>query len=206
MGIHHALPDAEIVGVDIAPQKRYPFTFVHRDALEFVRERGVDFDFFWASPPCQKYSSLQRFTKREYPDLLPPTRKALIATGKPWVIENVYGAPLNFPIRLCGLSFDLPLYRHRYFETSFGLLAPPHISHDEMAMRRGEIYPVHGHPGGKREKRSTKGAYYSGSTADWKRAMGIDWMIAKELVEAIPPAYSEYILRQWATSFLSTGS
>jgi DNA (cytosine-5)-methyltransferase 1 len=39
-----------------------------------------------------------------------------------------------------------------------------------------------------------------GKTADTmdqaREAMGIDWMIWKELVEAIPPAYTEFLGRQ----------
>jgi hypothetical protein len=27
--------------------------------------------------------------------------------------------------------------------------------------------------------------------------MGIDWMTGNELAESIPPAYSEYIAKQW---------
>lgn len=35
MGLHRAWPDAEIVGVDIETQPRYPFTFVQGDAITF---------------------------------------------------------------------------------------------------------------------------------------------------------------------------
>lgn len=122
MGLHRAWPGAEIVGVDIKPQKRYPFTFALADALEHSVE---GFDFIWASPPCQRYSRLQQFGFRNHPDLLPATRARLQRQSAPWVIENVYGAPLRFPAMLCGLEFNLAIYRHRYFEGSFQLLAPP---------------------------------------------------------------------------------
>lgn len=189
MGLHRA--GFEVVGVDNRPQKRYPFEFVCADAMNFPL---AGFDFVWASPPCQRYSRLQQFGFRDHPDLLPAVRDRLAALRVPWVIENVYGAPLCWPVMLCGLSFDLSVYRHRFFESSIRLFAPAHVKHDKAAMRAGKIFGVHGHSGGTREKRS--GAYYSGTHADWSRAMGIDWMINAELVEAIPPAYSEFLARQ----------
>ena len=56
MGYHRAGFE-EIVGVDIKPKPRYPFTFVQGDALEYVREHGQEFDAIHASPPCQGYST-----------------------------------------------------------------------------------------------------------------------------------------------------
>lgn len=57
MGYHRAFPDAEIVGVDIKPQPRYPFEFVQSDALE-VDLAG--FDLIHASPPCQSFTAYRR--------------------------------------------------------------------------------------------------------------------------------------------------
>ncbi len=42
MGLHRAWPNAEIVGVDIKPQPRYPFTFVQADAMTYSLA-GFDF-------------------------------------------------------------------------------------------------------------------------------------------------------------------
>ena len=120
----------EVVGVDIVPQPNYPFEFYQADAL------GFDFDPGWfhavhASPPCQAYSSLRGFTTTEYPQLIEYVRELLIQTGLPYVIENVVGAPLINPIRLCGSSFGLKVWRHRLFETSFQIPLLPPCSHSE---------------------------------------------------------------------------
>ena len=97
VGYHRAGFD-EIIGVDNRPQPRYPFAFVKADALEFVKSFGAGFDAIHASPPCQKYSITVHIRKNEsrtYPDLIAPTRKCLRAVGRPYVIENVIGAPLQ---------------------------------------------------------------------------------------------------------------
>src|SRR4051812_19572514 len=82
----------DIVGVDISPQPNYPFEFHQGDAIEFVKEHGHEFDFIHASPPCQASSLISRGTnagKFDYEQLIPETRAALEATGKPFCIENV---------------------------------------------------------------------------------------------------------------------
>lgn len=190
MGYHRA--GFEVVGVDIAPQPRYPFTFVQGDALEYVAEHGHEFDAIHASPPCQKHSTM---TKRHgaavvesHPDLIEPTRQALRATGLPYVIENVPGAPVS-GITLCGSMFGLSVRRHRVFESNVPLTAPPC---DHKA--QGRVVGVYGHAGGSSKR---DGITFSG-TDTWREAMGIDWMVGRELAEAIPPAYTEHIGAQIA--------
>ena len=136
----------EIVGVDIKPQPRYPFTFVETDALKYLKEHGHEFDAIHASPPCQAYSimhNLPWLKGREYPELILPTRELLQAVGKPYVIENVMGARYGAPgIEkrgleahgmqagwLCGAMFGLPFYRHRLFETNWFWMQPGHPKH-----------------------------------------------------------------------------
>ena len=107
----------EVIGVDIKPQPHYPFEFHQGDAMTYPLE---GFDAYHASPPCQRYSRTKSLHPGcKYPDLLAQTRNLLIATGKPWVIENVVGAPFQHWIMLCGMMFGLRTYRHRRFETSF---------------------------------------------------------------------------------------
>lgn len=178
----------EIVGVDINEQPRYPFGFIRGDALQVLREIGGDFDVIHASPPCQAYAITNNIWKKSesYPDLVAPTREILQEIGKPYVIENVPGAPLNNPITLCGVMFDLHVIRHRLFESNQFLFQPEHQPHKFRASygrspKNGEYYTVSGHFG------DVKGA---------RKAMGIEWMRRSELAQAIPPAYTKWIGEQ----------
>ena len=54
-GYHRA--GFEVVGVDPAPQPRYPFEFHQADAIQFLKAHAQEFDIIHASPPCQRYSS-----------------------------------------------------------------------------------------------------------------------------------------------------
>lgn len=202
MGLHRAWPRAKITGVDIAPQKNYPFNFVQADAMDFDLE---GFDFIWASPPCQAHSVLRnlRQTKimrgRPEPiDLIAPVREKLKQSGAQYVIENVEGAPLERgSIRLCGLQFGLKVLRHRYFESSVGLMQPPHIRHIRGCILRRELFCIVGSGGGRcwpgRPEKVFK-IYWT--LKQGSEAMGIDWMTRYELTQAIPPAYSEFIAKQ----------
>jgi len=179
----------DIVGVDIEQQRRYPYTFVLGDALEYVARYGHLFDVIHASPPCQKYSVMSRVNNNHYPDMIGITRCALLVSGKPYVIENVPGSPLINPLTLCGTMFDLKVIRHRLFECNPPIwFAPATCNHDTGGIPRAG-YGV-----------STKGFIsVSGHirNTDYARtAMGIDWMTRSELVQAIPPAYTRFIGEQ----------
>src|SRR4030043_68681 len=90
MGYHWA--GFEVVGVDIEPQPHFPFEFHQADALTYPLD---GFDAYHASPPCQGYSiSRHMLWTKGAEKLIPATRTQLIVTGKPYVIENVPGAPL----------------------------------------------------------------------------------------------------------------
>ena len=110
--------DVEIWGVDICPQQNYPYIFVESGALKFLTENGADFDFLHASPPCQSHTSLNALHKKEYPCFIEQVRKEFIRLSKPYVIENVPGAPLQNPILICGHDLGMPMHGHRIFETS----------------------------------------------------------------------------------------
>lgn len=190
-GLHRAWPDAEITGVDIVQQKRYPFRHVVADAMTYPLD---GFDFVWASPPCQQYSRMRHIKGRDmaaYPRLVDALRTRLEASGAAWIIENVPGATFRSGVTLCGLMFGLRVFRHRAFESSALLFAPDHPRHVER-IGTGRLASYQGQPG-----RMVTVAGHLFSMAAGSAAMGIDWMRKDELAEAIPPAYSEYLARQY---------
>ena len=192
----------DVVGTDLTPRfaKRYPFEFHAADAIEFVKDRGHEFDAIHASPPCQRYS-ITNAAKRNYPDLVGPTRDALIASGKPWVIENVVGAPLQDPTLLCWTMFNEPgsvldddetplqMFRHRLFETSFDLPSPE-------CKHRTTMQVAGAYGGARRDKEEARNVRHGGyvpSKQIQERLLGIDHMTQHGLHQSIPPAYSEYV-------------
>jgi DNA (cytosine-5)-methyltransferase 1 len=210
--VGYARAGFDVVGCDIEPQPHYPFPFVEGDALELLRcllrgglfrdsnNRTIyleDVAVIHASPPCQKYSQVNRrqhLQGRDYPDLIVPTRKLLLSIGKPWIIENVEMAPLRGAIRLCGTAFNLPIRRHRIFESSFFLFGVDCVHSRFKEKKYPTCFQSKGEP---RRKSSVVQCY--GATAGvglWPDALGIDWMNRKEMSQAIPPAYTHYIGKQ----------
>jgi DNA (cytosine-5)-methyltransferase 1 len=174
-----------VTGIDIKPQPRYAGdVFIQADALEYLAEHGHEFDAIHASPPCQAYSVTQNIHGREYPELVEPMRAALNASDKPYVIENVVGAPLHTSIELCGLMFGLQVYRHRRFESNVMLFQPAHQRHVAACTQVG------------RRPKDGEFMTVAGHFADIKAAriaMQIPWMTRDELAQAIPPAYTKCI-------------
>lgn len=190
MGYHQA--GFEVVGVDINPQKNYPFEFIQGDAMTYPLD---GFDAIHASPPCQKFTSMKSMhNAKEHADLLTPTRVRLQASGLPYVIENVPGAPMENPVVLCGSMFGLgvvepaaELRRHRLFEVSPWYAAPPPMP---CAHKKGRVIGVYGGHGRDRRRVTNTQDF---STDARREAMGIEWMNGTELSQAIPPAYTKYI-------------
>ncbi len=117
----------DVVGVDIEPQSRYPFRFIQADALTFPLS---GFDLIHASPICKSYSATAVLNDASHPRQIEAVRERLAGSGVPYVIENVPGAPLRSPVMLCGAMFPgLRVYRHRLFEASFRIPAPPEPEH-----------------------------------------------------------------------------
>jgi DNA (cytosine-5)-methyltransferase 1 len=189
----------EVVGVDIKPQPNYPFEFHQYDAMTYPLD---GFDAIHASPPCQAYSVLRHAAEHkgsDHPDLVDATRVLLEQAGVPWVMENVPGAPLRTTIVLCGSMFGLgsngrQLRRHRLFETNVAIMSPP-------CNHQGEAIGVYGGGptgrytfgnGARKDYYGRRGGY-QGTIAEKREAMGIDWMNAREINQAIPPAYTEHI-------------
>jgi DNA (cytosine-5)-methyltransferase 1 len=186
-----------IVGVDIESRPNYPFAFVQGDALEPPVDLG-EFDLIHASPPCQRYSDLAHRNGNgdEWPNLIGPTRDLLEPSGRPWVIENVEGAPLRDPVMLCGTMFPgLRVIRHRLFEASFPIEAPKHgrhplvFTHDKRKAHYGRL------------NQDTAFVQVTGggncTVKNARDAMGVGWMTKAELNEAIPPAFTEWVGSQF---------
>jgi len=196
------------------------------DGVQFIREHGHKFDAVHTGPPCQNQIAITKANRKrdgwtdDHVNLIPETRDALAKSLYSWIpcsIENGESEHLRPDVVLCGLAFGLPVLRHRYFELHGpreGVAAPPHVSHRghltigwrHGCLRtlepsvcpkhdrwcRGTVYGVYGKGGGKP------------SVADAQHALDIDWMTdIRDLNEAIPPAYTEYIGKQWM-SFLNT--
>lgn len=203
-GWGYHLAGFDVVGVDVTPQPRYPFEFVQADAIEYMETHGHEFDAIHASPPCQAYSITKNAHTVEHPDLLDPTRDALEATGKPWVIENVEGAPLREPLTLCGTEFGLrardvdgvmlALKRHRLFESNVFLMGAGGCSHDGTPVAGSYTGSRHRTPAD-RDNPERRGGYTPHRSVR-AELMGIDWMNERELALAIPPVYTEFIGRQ----------
>lgn len=183
----------EVVGVDIIPQPNYPFAFVQMDAIETLKhilDGNLRPNFIHASPPCQVDLAITKGTnagKYSYPDLYPITRELMLQTGIPGVIEHPSAAK---HVVLCGEMFNLGVIRHRRFELIGWKTDPPkHVRHRGRVRgwRHGVFYDgpyvgAYGDGGGR------------GSADELRVAMGIPWMqTRRELTEAIPPAYTEWI-------------
>lgn len=193
----------DVVGIDINPQPRYPFEFIQADAVKFLEEHGHEFDFIHASPPCQGYSKCKSLAMARnggkygrHPKLIAKVRALLKKSGKPYVIENVPGAPLRNPINLFGSQFGLLTQRQRCFESNCVLALP------EMKRRKMQT-PSAGNGVGPDGSISicgsggVRGMRASEILAYWSKALGgVDWMIRSEMAECIPPAYTQFVGNQ----------
>jgi DNA (cytosine-5)-methyltransferase 1 len=201
-GYRHA--GFDLIGVDIEPQPNYPrpAEFIQADALDVLRDKTfvAGFDAIHASPPCQAYSNLNAYNHKTYPDLIAPVRELILESGLPYVIENVEAAAseLKDPVMLCGPLFGLKVYRHRLFETNWPLAASSEPKHLWLCARNGYL-PTPERPfmtitGGK-HSRAWQNAACDAMDMPWiKVPAGGDTKLGiREVCEAIPPAYTEFI-------------
>ncbi|WP_339283014.1 DNA cytosine methyltransferase [Paenibacillus sp. FSL R5-0486] len=196
----------EVVGVDIKPQPNYPYEFIQADALEILKNKDFisQFDVLTASPPCQAHSKAKSLSVArnggkygDHLDLIPETRRLLEETGKPYIIENVAGSPLENPVKLFGSQFkNLYTQRERWFESNIPLVEPDVPREKMKTPSAGNGIGEDGSisicgSGGVRGLNAKQIRLY------WGFAMGgIDWMSRNELAEAIPPAYTEFLGKQ----------
>jgi DNA (cytosine-5)-methyltransferase 1 len=200
----------DIFGVDnsAARLKRYPFPHAQADAIEYILDHGHEYDIIHASPTCTGYSRATAAIPdriNRYDRLIAATRAALIDVGRPYVIENVGDArpELVDPVMLCGRMFGLAaidddgtplvLDRHRLFESSLPITAPPHPHHDRRLQVAGS------YAGARRDKTEARHIRHGGyvPAADIQRALiGVPWMSERGCQLSIPPAYAEHIGHQ----------
>jgi len=182
----------DVIAIDIEDHPNNPHHFYQMDWREGLEKFVHLVDAIHASPPCQGYSRTKSLHSNEYDKLLEEVREALEETGKPYIIENVQGAPMQSPIILDGLMFGLKVVRKRLFESNCFLMMPG------KGAKRGSV-------GGKNCTRETFNGYYivgghqMGTVAEWKMAMGVDAdreVSREELAEAIPPAYTRFLGEQ----------
>lgn len=199
MGYHRA--GFEVIGVDKNAQPRYPFEHHVADAIEVLEELAETGQVFGkrptathASPPCQPFTAYRRRgagVGSNYVNLIPETREMLWAIGKPYIIENVQSArsELIDPVCVCGSSFGLDVRRHRLFESNVPLVGTvcDHLWQTPRfppATNRANL------------RSTVEVGVWRIPLEVQRKAMGIDWMELRELSEAIPPAYTEWLGKQ----------
>jgi hypothetical protein len=195
-----------VTSVDILPQPdNCADEFVQADAFAFLIANWGDFHAVHTSFPCQASSGPTKGTNakrnakkgkgKRHLDLNPAGRALLDEVGLPYVMENVQGSVLRRDLTLCGLMYGLPIFRHRYFELG-GWSMPAkrcrgRADHQGRRVRGyrhgvnyadGDILAIYGNGGGK------------ATTEECRKGLGIDWSWDRaQLIEAIPPAYTEDI-------------
>lgn len=167
------------------------------------------------SPPCQGQntataSNRARGIVDDHPSLVEPTRYLLRRTGLPYVIEQPTSSikgTIRRDVTLCMDMFkgELPppwVQKHRSFE-----LGGDYSWRQRKIMDSVPLHPKHaGYVRGHRHGVVREGPYVAGygkgggkaTAAELRHAMGIDWMTDRfDLCEAIPPAYTEWLGRQF---------
>lgn len=199
-----------IRGLDIEPQPDYPFEFVECDALRFLDRHaflGWHYDAYHASPPCQAHTRAGHLRtaqggESKYADMLTPTLVLIRRCPKPWVVENVPGAPFNPQpgetlLMLCGSMFGLGVQRHRLFLSNVPLVAPGPCRHNtfepDPITGRPRPWGVYHVPGDS----IPKGGRTARDAEHGRQLMGVKRSISWQgLKEGVPPAYGEWIGRQ----------
>ena len=230
MGFH--LAGFDVYGVDIAPQKHYPFAFHLGDVLEvlailnaggavdFTHRDGTvewltlaDFAAAHGSPPCQENTRAKtlrgaqgKLLKEHGGNMIPETRIALDMTGLPYVMENVEGSDLVNTVLLCGSMFP----ELRVTDSTGIRWLQRHRLFESNVWLMAPGSCSHRSAGVR-----PLGVYYKlgdnvpqgGQTArtlvEASALMGIDWLPFSRLKEAIPPAYTEFIGAQLLSSLES---
>jgi DNA (cytosine-5)-methyltransferase 1 len=183
----------DVTGIDLKHGKRYPYTYIRGNVSDYLNNDYLQqSDVIHASPPCQTHSITQHLRNAQGKstskvDMIPEVRAALIASGVPYIIENVPGSPLIDPIQLCGSSFNLKVRRHRLFESNINLKG-------SICNHKAQGKPVGVY--GSLNDEIPGGGHTAKALQQARSAIGIEWALWGELVEAIPPIYTEYLGKQ----------
>ena len=203
-----------IVGIDINKNcgKRYPFDFILADALSLPLDL-MDFDFVWASPPCEGFSPASNASKangKEYIDLLTPTR-TMIENHPCWCIENVPNSPMRPDLVLSGPAVGLEnIQRVRIFEFNPNwfirnfFLAPCPALVPKHKFKSGEAITVTTTMASNNMFYARKAVGMPGKVPnhEGKKKMGIPKrfdMTTAEIGRAVPPPYAKFIGEQILT-------
>lgn len=177
--------------------------FIQADVMDLIQDQHWinQFDFIHLSPPCQLFSptrTLNPGSSHRRIDLLTPVLKIIkeLYPDKYCIIENVPEAPMYSRIhqilRLCASSFPghsgfdqrRLLHRHRHFRLH-NLLVPKLLCAHNGYKPLGVYGSINSSVPG--------GGEIAANLAEAQKLMQIPWMPWRELKEAIPPAYTEYI-------------
>jgi len=201
----YVLAGFEVTGADISAQPHYPYTFLQAEALAILdSDLPEQFDVIHASPPCQAHTRAKHLRKAQggkskADDLLTPTLYLLRSrwSHKPWVVENVPGAPgMDSAAILCGSSFGLGVRRHRLFESNVWI-SGSHCNHAAQGRPWG-VYHVMG-------DQVPQGGRTVATLEHGLEVMGVDRVIPwTSLKEGFPPAYTEHVGLQLAATMAVT--
>jgi DNA (cytosine-5)-methyltransferase 1 len=186
----YAAAGFDVTGIDLKHGKRYPYKYIRGNVSDYLHNDFLrQFDVIHASPPCQTHSITKHLRNAQGKstskiDMIPEVRQALVASGVNYVIENVPGSPLVNPIQVCGSSFGLKVRRHRLFESNVKLQG-------SVCDHKSQGKPVGVY--GSLNDEIPGGGHTAKTIDEARKAMGIDWAIWTELVEAIPPAFTKFI-------------
>ncbi len=178
----------DVVGLDKIVSANYPFPVIRADVREVEKVVQLrTFDFIWASPPCQSHSKGLGAQVATEECVIEPVRRILASSGRVSCIENVECAPIRHDLVLTGDMFGLGTYRKRVFELAgFWALQP---------VSAGSRFGPKTRPG------SVTVAGGNFRLDEGSRAMGINWMTRREIQQAVPPVYAEWIGRALITFF-----
>lgn len=182
-------------------------------------DQGVLPDLVCGGVPCGGYSTVpflgarsskERWVKqlRVHLERMTENLKKNRAHGMVWWLENVpqAAADMVHPTCICGAALGLPLFRHRLFDSNFGV-AEVVCRHAGMCVstkspyRQSKRVVVRGNSGCKCGGNTYQlfGAHSGGlmgSLFDHQKALGMDWGTnLAQLHQCIPPVYGLYMGR-----------